>query len=131
MFFTLLTPMSRKEYNDTMEPKKVGFELIDITFHSRDFRPTQSFERAQVKARAKGSKVVRVYGIPRLVIDPETNLVYFGIQFSEDVLKKFQSGKLMMEKNIPLLIDEETQKKVTGKEKRRLKNLTRFWRKDH
>ncbi len=113
-----------------MESQKVGFESTDITFHSRDFRPTQSFERAQTKARTKGSRVVRVYGVPGFVIDPITKLVYFRIKFSDEITKKIQSGELVMKPNTPWIVDEETQKKIADKEKRRLKNWTRFWRKD-
>lgn len=114
-----------------MELKKVGFESTDITFHSRDLRPTQSFERAQANAQRKGSKEIRVYGIPQLVIDPETKFVYLGLQFSDDVTKRIQSGELVMKPNMPYKVDEETQKKMADKKKRWLKNFTRVWRKDN
>lgn len=113
-----------------MESQKVDFESTDVTFHSRDFRPTRSFARAQEKARTKDSKVVRVYGIPRLVIDTETKLMHLGFQFSEDITRRIQNGELVMQKNTPWTVDEETQKKIADKEKRRLKNSTRVWRKD-
>jgi hypothetical protein len=113
-----------------MEPKKVGFESTDITFHSRDLRPTQSFERAHEKALAKGSNITRVYGIPRLVMNPETKKVYFGLQFSPDITKRIQSGELKLNVNVPIIVDDETQKKMTDKEKRRLKNSTQVWRAD-
>lgn len=113
-----------------MEPKKVEFASTDITFHSRDFRPTQSFERAQKKALAKGSKVVRVYGIPRLVMDMETKLIYFELGFSDEITKKIQSGELVMKSDTPYIVDEETQKKMADKKKRRLKNLTKVWHSD-
>ena len=96
-----------------MESQKVDFESTDITFHSRDFRPTQSFERAQVKARVKDSKVVRVYGIPRLVIDTETKLIYLGFQFSDDITKRIQGGELVMKRDTPWIVDEETKKKIS------------------
>ena len=113
-----------------MESIKVGFETTDITFHSRDLRPTQSFERAKEKAREKDFKIVRVYGIPRLVIDMKTKLVYFGLQFSEDVTKRIQNGELVMKSGVPYIVDEETKKKMADKEKRELKNSTRVWKKD-
>ena len=113
-----------------MESQMVEFESTDITFHSRDFRPTQSFERAKEKAHVKGSKVVRVYGIPRLMIDMETKLIYLGFQFSDEITKKIQSGELVMKPNTPYIIDEETKKKMADKEKRRLKNSAKVWRKD-
>jgi predicted house-cleaning NTP pyrophosphatase (Maf/HAM1 superfamily) len=112
-----------------MEPKKVEFVSTDVTFHSRDLRPTQSFERAKEKADAKCSKIVRVYGIPNLVIDPETNLVYFNLGFSDEITKKIQNGELVIKSDTPFLIDEETQKKMDNKEKRRLKDSTKVWRK--
>jgi len=71
-----------------------------------------------------------VYGIPRFVIDPKTKLVYFGFQFSDDITRRIRSGELMMDPNTPWIVDEETKKKVADKEKRKLKNWTRFWRKD-
>lgn len=114
-----------------MELQKVGFESTDITFHSRDLRSTQSFERAQKNARAKDSNVVRVYGIPGFVIDPETRLVYFRIKFPEDIERRIRSGELVMKENTPWIVDEETKKKADDMEKRRLKNLTRVWRKDN
>lgn len=113
-----------------MEPKKVEFVSTDVTFHSRDLRTTQSFERAKEKADAKCSKIVRIYGIPSLVMDPETNLVYFKLNFSDEITKKIQNGELVMQPNTPFLIDEETQKKMANKEKRKLKDSTRVWRKD-
>ena len=113
-----------------MKLKKVGFESTDITFHSRDFRPTQSFERAQLKAHTKGSKIVRVYGLPRLMIDFKTGNVYFGLRFSDEITKKIQSGELVIKKDMPYIVDEETQKKMADREKRILKNSTRVWRKD-
>jgi len=112
-----------------MEPKKVEFVSTDVTFHSRDLRPTQSFERAKEKADAKCSKVVRVYGIPRLVVDMETKLVYFDLGFSDEITKKIQNGELVIKSDVPFLIDEETQKKMDNKEKRRLKDSTKVWRK--
>lgn len=113
-----------------MESQKVIYKSKDITFHSRDFRPTQSFERAQEKANAKGSKVVRVYGIPRLVIDTETKLIYFELGFSKEITKKIQNAELIMKSSTPYVVDEETKKKMNNKEKRRLKNLTKVWHKD-
>ena len=113
-----------------MESQKVEFESTDITFHSRDFRPTQIFERAKEKARTKGSKIVRVYGKPQLIMDPKTKLVYLGLSFSDEITKKIKSGELVMTQNMPYIVDEETQKKMANKEKGRLKNLTRFWRRD-
>ena len=121
--------MTGLAYSKYIEQTKVGFGTTDVTFHSRDFRPTQSFERAKLKAQVKGSKVIRVYGIPRLVIDPKTKLVYLGIQFSEDIVKRIRSGELAMTKGTPWITDQETQNKLDDKEKRKLKNLTRFWRK--
>jgi hypothetical protein len=113
-----------------MEPKKVEFVSTDVTFHSRGLRPTQNFERAKETADAKCSKIVRVYGIPSLSIDPKTNLVYFNLNFSDEITRKIHSGELVMQPNTPFLIDEETQRKMDNKEKRKLKDSTRVWRKD-
>lgn len=113
-----------------MEHKKVGFGSTDITFHSREFRPTQSFERAKQNALAKGSKIIRVYGEPQLVLDPKTGFVYMGFRFSEEITKKIYSGELMFSKDTPWIIDEETKKKMAHKEKAKLKNSTRVWRSD-
>jgi hypothetical protein len=113
-----------------MEPKKVEFTSTDLTFHSRNLRPTQSFERAKQKADAKGSEIVRVYGTPQLVIDPNTNLVYFGMRFSKEITEKIKNGELTIDFNAPVVIDEETQNKIADKEKRKLKNLTKVWRKN-
>jgi len=112
-----------------MEPQKVAFESTDITFHSRDLRPTQSFERAQEKARSKGSKVVRVYGTPEFVMDPKTKLVYLGFRFSDEIAGKIRNGELAIKPNTPFLVDRETQEKISDKIKRKLKNLARVWRK--
>jgi|AntAceMinimDraft_16_1070373.scaffolds.fasta_scaffold159766_1 hypothetical protein len=114
-----------------MEPQKVEFMSKDITFHSRCLRPTQSFKRACLKAREEGSGIVRVYGIPKLVMDPKTKLIYLKLDFSEDISKRIQSGKLTMKLNTPLIIDKETKIKIANKEKRRLKNSTRVWRKNN
>ena len=111
-----------------MESQKIKFESTDITFHSRDLRPTQSFERAKERAHKKGSKIVRVYGIPKLMIDMETKLVYLGLQFSDKITKKIQNGELLMKPDTPYIVDEETQKKMADKEKRKLKNSTKVWR---
>lgn len=113
-----------------MEPAKVEFESVDITFHSRDLRPTQSFERAKEIALTKGSRIVRVYGIPQLMIDMETKLIYLGFRFSDEIAKKIQSGELMIKSDTPCIVDEETQKKIDKKEKNKLKNLTKVWHKD-
>ena len=114
-----------------MEQKKVEFEQTDLIFHSRDFRPTQKFERAREKARTKGSDTVRVYGTPCLVIDPTTMLVYFELRFSDEIAKKIKNGELIMRPNAPHAIDKETQKKMKDKEKRKLKNSTKVWRKNN
>ncbi len=112
-----------------MEPQKVEFESTDLTFHGRALRSTQSFEHAKQKAHAKGSKIIRVYGIPRLVVDTETKLLYLGLEFSKDITEKIRNGELVMMPNTPHSIDEDTQKIITKKQKKRLKNSTRVWRK--
>ena len=71
-----------------MESQKVEFISTDIMFHSRRLRPTQSWERACQKAREKGSAIVRVYGIPKLVMDPETKLIHIILTFSDDIAKR-------------------------------------------
>jgi hypothetical protein len=111
-----------------MESSMLKFESTDITFHSRDLRPTQSLERAKEKARKKGSDIVRIYGNFRLIIDPETMLVYPDYHFSEEITKKIKNGELVIKPDTPKLIDEETQKKMIDKEKRKLKNSTKVWR---
>ena len=78
-----------------MESQKVEFMSTDITFHSRNLRPTQSFERACQKAREKGSAIVRVFGIPKLVMNPETKLIHIMLTFSDDIKKRIQSGELV------------------------------------
>ena len=112
-----------------METKKVIYKSTDIIFHSRDSEPTHSFERAQEKARKKGSDIVRAYGIPRLVLDEENKCIRLNLIFSDEITKKIQSGELVLESNMPHFIDKETQVKMANKEKRRLKNSTRVWRK--
>lgn len=111
-----------------MEQQKVDFEATDITFHGRDLRLTQSFERAQERARRKGSKEVRVYGTPRFVMDPETRLIYLGYQFSRDIVDRMISGQLAMPKGIPMIISKEDQERLAEKQKRELKNSTKVWR---
>ena len=113
-----------------MELKKVGFELTDVTVHSRGLRPTQSFERAQGKARLKGSEVIRVVGAPKLLVDPKTMLVYLGVRFSDEIAKKLKVGGVIVGKNTPLIVDKETQNEIVKKKKRWLKNFTRVWRKN-
>lgn len=113
-----------------MEPKNIVFESTDITFHSRRFRPTQSFARALQKAQSNGSSEVRAYGIPRVVRDPKTNREYLALEFSKDITERILNGELMMKSDMPIIIDEETQSKMIEKEKRRLKNSTRVWRKN-
>ena len=113
-----------------MEPKRPEqiFTATDITFHGRDLKPTEKFENAQKTAKRKGSEIVRVYGIPRLVVDLETKLVYLDFQFSSDITEKLRNGTLVIPKDVPSQIDEPTQKLMKEKEKRRLKNSTRVWR---
>jgi hypothetical protein len=112
-----------------METKKVIYKSTDITFHSRDSEPTHNFKRAQDKAHKKGSGIVRVYGIPRLVLDEENRCIHFKLEFSPEITKKIQSGELVLESNMPHFVDKETQIKIVNKKKKKLKNSTRVWRK--
>ena len=113
-----------------MEPQdnKKGFEATDVTFHSRMFRPTQKFEDS-IKRNSDGSISGRVYGIPRLLMDPETKLIYLGYEFSPEVAKKFLDGTIVMPAGAPNIIDEETQKRMATAIKKQLKNSTRTWKK--
>lgn len=113
-----------------MDPKKVEFESTNIQFHSRNQEPTQSFERALKKALKKGSKEVRIYGRPQVIEDPKTGLICIVLHFSDEITKKIQDGTLIIKEDLPWFIDQETCEKMQNKEKRRLKNSTRVWRKE-
>jgi len=112
-----------------MVSQKVEFVSTDITFYSRGLRPTQSFDRARQKTRDEDSNIVRVYGTLESVIDPKTKAKYIKLNFPDDIIKMFQSGELVMKPNTPIIVDKETKIKMVNKEKRRLKNSTRVWRK--
>ncbi len=112
-----------------MEPQKITYKPTDLQFHSRDFRPTGSLDKAVNTAARNGSKEIRVYCQPFLEIDMETKLVYLRFGFSKDVIEKFRDGTLSMDENTPWKIDAETQQKIADKKKRELKNSTRVWHK--
>ena len=115
-----------------MEPgatNKQVFQATDITMHGRDFRPSQKFENSLKRAPDGTILSGRVYGIPRLVVDPDTGLVYLGHQFSREITEKFLDGTIEMPKDISIVIDEETQNRMKEKDKRKLKNSTRVWHK--
>jgi predicted house-cleaning NTP pyrophosphatase (Maf/HAM1 superfamily) len=114
-----------------LKKQKVEFISTDITFHSRDLRPTQSFERAKERAYKKGSNIIRVYGTPYFVIDMKTKLVYLRYKFSDDITKKIENGELIMKADTPVIMDEEIQNKLKDRKKKKLKNLTRVWRKSN
>ena len=112
-----------------MESSNFQFQAVNVTLHGRNQHPTQTLQQAVFKAKSEGSKIVRVYGIPQLVIDPDTKLVYLGHQFSKDITEKILDGTLAMPKGIQTVIDEETQERIKNKEKRRLKSSTKVYRK--
>lgn len=105
------------------------YVAVDVTFHGRNQHPTKTFESAVLKAESKGSKVVRVYGIPRAVINIEKGLMYLGHEFSEEITEKILDGTLILPKGVNHIIDKETTERMKNKEKKRLKNLTRVFRK--
>lgn len=113
---------------EPVNPSKGKYLATDVTFHGRDLRPTQKFETS-LKYGPNGSVVSgRVYGIPRFVIDPETMLVYMGYQFSPEVTEKFIDGTIAVPKGISIVMDKVAQDRMKAKQKGRLKNWTRIWR---
>lgn len=112
---------------DPVNPTKGMYLATDVTFHGRSLRPTQKFEHPI--RRSDGSIQGRVYGIPRFIIDPETKLVYMGYQFSPEVTEKFMDGTIAVPKGVPIVLDKVAQDRMKAKEKGRLKNLTRWFRK--
>lgn len=114
-----------------MEQKSPTQEFLatDITFHGREYRPTGTFEVAQANAERKNSKIIRVYGIPTFVVDLDTRLVYLGFRFSQDILQKIKNGTLLFPSGLPFIIDPETEQVINDRQKRRLKALTRVYRK--
>ncbi len=114
---------------EPVNPSKGKYTATDVTFHGRYLRPTQKFENS-LKYGPNGSVISgRVYGEPRFVIDPKTNAVYIAHQFSPDVTEKFLDGTLAVPEGVSVYIDEVAQARIEAKEKGRLKDLTRFWRK--
>lgn len=114
---------------EQLEHKKIGaYEAVDVTFHGRNQHPTETWERAVSKAESKGSEIVRVYGVPRPVLDTDTGLVYLAYQFSREITEKIQNGTLVVPKGISVVIDQETTDRMRDKEKRRLKNSTKVCR---
>lgn len=112
-----------------MEQNSPQFVATDIIFHGRNYRPTKSFEVAVANAEKKGSEIARIYGIPRFVIDLKTNLVYLGYEFSPEVTEKIVNGILALPKGIAMYIDPETQRIMSDRQKRKLKNSTKVYRK--
>ncbi|MCK9293353.1 hypothetical protein M0P25_04720 [archaeon] len=108
---------------------KAKAESVDITFHSRNFNSTISFKRAMEKAKRNNSEIVRIYGKPELVIDPETSIVYLRLRFSKEIEEKLKNKELIIDKNLPYTIDEDTKNKMLKDKKKALKNSTRVWRK--
>lgn len=112
-----------------MNINKAKAKSVDITFHSRNFNSTTSFERAMEKAKRNNSEIVRIYGKPELVVDLETSLVYLRLRFSKEIEEKIKNGELIINKDLPYTIDEDTKKKILKKEKEELKISTKIWRK--
>jgi hypothetical protein len=109
-----------------MEQRK-EYVSTGIQFHGRKLRSTVDFSNALKKARNKGSTEVRCYGTPVFGIDTKTNEIRIGVIFEGDVADKIRSGELQVSSNSDWKIDDETQKIIKDKEKRRLKNSTRVW----
>ena len=112
-----------------MRSENQKYIAVDTTLHGRILRPTDTFENAKRRAIKKGSEVIRVYGFLRFVLDTDTCLIYTAYQFSKDITEKLVNGTLQLPKGMPTIIDDETKKLIEEKEKRRLKNSTRVWRK--
>jgi len=114
---------------ESVNPSKGKYLATDVTFHGRDLRPTLKFENS-LRYAADGSIVSgRVYGIPRYIIDLETKLVYMGYQFSPEVTEKFMDGTIAVPRGVSIVLDKVAQDRMKTKEKGRLKNLTRWFRK--
>jgi hypothetical protein len=114
---------------EPVKPSQGKYLATDITIHGRSLRPTQKFENS-LQYGPNGSVVSgRVYGVPTFVIDPVTKLVYFGHQFSPEVTQKFIDGTIAMPKGISIILDKVAQDRLKAKEKGRLKNWTRWFRK--
>jgi len=109
--------------------EKIKAESVDITFHSRNFNPTTSFKKATEKAKRNNSKIVRVYGKPELIVDPQTLKVYLRLRFSKEIEEKLKNGELIINKNLPYTIDEDTKNKILKDKKKKLKKSTKIWKK--
>jgi len=109
--------------------KKIKAESVDITFHSRNFEPTMSFKRSLERAKRNNSKIVRIYGKPELIVNPQTLNVYLRLRFSKEIEEKIKNGELIIDKNLSYTIDEDTKNKMLKDRKKELKKSTKVWSK--
>jgi len=113
---------------------KLGIFLTDLMLHTRGFRPTGSFSKAQEKGRMY--LPVSGVGIKPLSIDKKNRRIKFEIKLPPDLQAKVESGEavfILPKGGVPMFGGKdmaETIKKDKGKERRQFlhKNPTRVWR---
>ena len=109
--------------------KKIKTESTEITFHSRNFKPTTSLKKAAEKAKRNNSNIIKIYGKPELIVDPKTSKLYLRLRFSKEIEEKLKNGELIIDKNLPYAIDDDTRNKMEKEKKKELKKSTKVWKK--
>ncbi|MDD3995151.1 MAG: hypothetical protein PHC42_00385, partial [Bacilli bacterium] len=63
------------------------------------------------------------------IVDPQTLKVYLRLRFSKEIEEKLKNGELIINKNLPYTIDEDTKNKILKDKKKKLKKSTKIWKK--
>jgi hypothetical protein len=109
--------------------KKIKTESTGIIFHSRNFKPTTSLKKAVEKARRNNSDMIKIYGKPELLVNPKTSKLYLRLRFSKEIEEKIKNRQIIIDKNLPYIIDDDTKNKIKKEKKKALKKSTKIWKK--
>ena len=101
-----------------------------MRFNGRDQHLTETLEGALKKADKKGSEKASIYGkLYSVVDDKEAQVQYRSYSFSPDISEKLLNGTLIIPSTLSVIIEDKIAASLKAKEKRRLKTITKVYRK--